>query len=70
MGSNCECDKAHIRIDGSNNKAISKPNLERSPSNQHNKDHKIFDSLDKEFRTQWEDYHLNIEVSYKLSKTS
>ena len=52
MGSNCGCDKAHTRIDGSDNKAINKPDLKRSPSNQHNKDHKIFDSLNKEFRTQ------------------
>ena len=33
MGSNCGCNKAHIRMDGSNDKAINKPNLERLPGN-------------------------------------
>ena len=51
IGSNCRCNKAHTRIDRSDDKAISEPNLERSPSNQHDEDHKIFNPLDKEFRT-------------------
>ena len=33
MGSNCRCNKAHTRMDGSDNKAISKPDLKRLPSN-------------------------------------
>ena len=51
MRSNYRCNKAYIRIDRSDNKAINKPNLERSPGNQYNKDHKVFNSLNKEFRT-------------------
>ena len=33
MGSNYRCNKTHTRTDGSNNKAINKPDLERSPGN-------------------------------------
>ena len=69
MGSNHRYDKAHTRTDGSNNKAINKPDLERSPGNQHDKDHKVFDPLDKEFRTQWEGYDPNMKISHELPKT-
>ena len=51
MGSNYRCNKAHTRIDRSDDKAINKPDLERLSSNQYDKDHKIFNSLNKEFRT-------------------
>ena len=70
MGSNYGCNKAHTRMDGSDDKAINKPDLERSPGNQHDEDHKIFDSLDKEFKTQWEGYNPNMEVSHELPETS
>ena len=56
-------------MDGSDDKAINKPDLERSPGNQHDKDHKVFDPLDKEFRTQWEGHDPNMEVPHELPET-
>ena len=56
-------------MDGSDNKVINKPNLEKSPSNQHDEDYKVFDPLNKEFRTQWEGHDPNMEVPHELPKT-
>ena len=70
VGSNCGYNKAHVRMDGSK-KTINtnKPDLEGSPSNQHDKVHKVINPLDKEYRTQWEGHDPNMEEPHELLET-